>query len=149
MIQRIQSIWLFLAFIASGLMFFFPVLILDAQNSLFVQNFDSISISKIDNFVKGGYILAGLTALVSGLSLANIFFYRNRHLQMRICLFNSILVFFLLGFIAYFSFSSVQTPVQTFALSSLLPIIVLIFTFIARYSIKKDEELIKSVERIR
>jgi len=149
MIQRIQSLWLFLAFIASGLIFIFPIFVFDNQATVFIQSFDTIKIAGIDNFVQAGYVLAGLTAIISGFSLANIFFYKKRSLQMRICTFNSLLIIFLTGLIAAFSFTSETVAIQTFGLSSILPIIAFIFNLMARRSIKKDEQLIKSIDRIR
>lgn len=149
MIQRIQSLWLFFAFIASGLIFLFPVFVFDNQDSLFIQSFDTIVISAIDDYVRAGYVLAGLTALISGFSLANIFFYKKRVLQMRICVYNSLLILFLLASTGVFSFTSDTSAVKTFGLSAVLPLIALIFNLMARRSIKKDEELIKSIDRIR
>lgn len=149
MIQRIQSLWLFLAFIASGLIFIFPVFVFDNQGSVFIQSFDTIIISEIENYVRAGYVLAGLTALISGLSLANIFFYKKRILQMRICVYNVLLILFLLILTGIFSFTSNTGAVKTFGLSAVLPLIALILNLMARRSIKKDEELVKSVDRIR
>ena len=149
MIQRIQSLWLLLASGAAVLMFFFPVIQLTPENALYIHQYDSISIAGIDNFIQSGYIVAGLLGIIALLSFIGIFLYKKRALQIRICTFISLLVIFLVGLISYFSLSSGNKIAATIGLSAILPIIIFIFVLMARRALKKDEELIRSVDRIR
>ena len=149
MIQRIQSLWLLLAFGTAILMYFFPVIQLTPENGLYIFDYDSISIAGIDNLIQSGYIVAGLLGIIAFLSFVGIFLFKKRMLQMRICTFISLLIIFLVGLITYFSLSSGNKVAATIGLSAILPIIIFIFVLMARRAVKKDEDLVKSVDRIR
>ena len=149
MIQRIQSLWLLLASGTAVLMYFFPVIQLTPENALFIYQYDSISIAGIDNIIQSGYIVAGLLGVIALLSFVGIFFFKKRMLQMRICTLISLLIIFLVGLITFFSLSSGNKIAATIGLSAILPIIIFIFVLMARRAVKKDEELVRSVDRIR
>lgn len=149
MIQRIQSLWFFLAAIVAVLIFFFPVIQLTETNDVKVYEYASISIAGIDNLVQSGYIVAGLTGIISLLSFVAIFLYKNRNIQMRISVFTSLLVLFLVILLTYFSLSSIANPTATIGLSAILPLVIFIFLLMGRRAVKKDDELIKSIDRIR
>jgi len=149
MIQRIQTLWFFLAATIAALIFFFPVIELTSSNDVHVYEYASISIAGIDNLVQSGYIVAGLTGIIGLLSFVAIFLYKNRNLQMRISVFASLLVIFLVILLTYFSWSKIANPSATIGLSAILPIVIFIFLLMARRAVKKDDELVKSVDRIR
>jgi len=149
MIQRIQTLWFFLAAIFAALIFFFPVIELTSSNDVHVYEYASISIAGIDNLVQSGYIIVGLTGIIGLLSFVAIFLFKNRNLQMRISVFASLLVIFLVILLGYFSWSKIANPTATIGLSAILPLIIFIFLLMARRAVKKDDDLIKSVDRIR
>ncbi len=149
MIQRIQTLWFFLAAVFAALIFFFPVIELTSSNDVHVYEYASISIAGINNLVQSGYIIAGLTGVIGLLSFVAIFLFKNRNLQMRISVFASLLVIFLVILLGYFSWSKIANPTATIGLSAILPLIIFIFLLMARRAVKKDDDLVKSVDRIR
>ncbi len=149
MIQRIQTLWLFLALILSILMYFFPVIELNGDNSLMVYSFEAISFAGISGFIQTGYIIAGLLGLIAFFSFLAIFIYKRRILQMRLCTIISLLDIFLLILIVVFSFNKANNPSITIGLSAILPLIIFILVLMARRAVRRDELLVKAADRIR
>ena len=150
MIQRIQSIWLLLAFIASGIMFLFPFAeIITPESGHYIMDFNSIDDIKKREVFHTTYSLAGLLGIITFLNLINIFLFRNRNLQMRLCIFNSLLSIGAIVLVAYFSYFVIKNPDVTPGISAILPFVVFIFIIMARMAIKKDENLVRSADRIR
>lgn len=150
MIQRIQSIWLLLAFILSGAMFFFPFAdILTIKSEHYILDFNSIDIAGTNKIIHTTYSLAGLLGVITFLNLFNIFLFNNRNLQMRLCIFNSLLLIALLGLASYFSFFVIENSDVTPGIAAIFPLLIFILVLMARRGIKKDEELVRSSDRIR
>jgi len=149
MIQRIQTLWFFLAAATAVLMFFFPVIELSSDNGLHIYQYNTISIAGIDNLIQSGNIVAGLTGIIAFLSFFSIFLFKKRNLQMRICIFISLLVLFLVALISYFSLTREGNAVVTIGLSAILPIIIFIFILMARRGVRKDELLVMAADRLR
>jgi hypothetical protein len=136
MLQRIQTVYLLIAaIISSGLIFVLH---------LWVTNDDVVVYAK-DNLLYLGLFLG--SAL---LSIITIFKYKNRKSQFMLGRLNIILNFFLLGFFVYQSLNvSGETAVSEKGIGMLLPIVSIVFLALANKAIKKDEELVKSVDRLR
>ena len=136
MIQRIQTVYLLIAaIISAGLIFVLH---------LWVTNGDVIVYAK-DNFLYLGLFLG--SAL---LSIITIFKYKNRKSQFMLGRLNIILNFILLGFFVYQSLNvSGETAVSEKGIGMLLPIVSIVFLALANKAIKKDEDLVKSVDRLR
>ena len=135
MIQRIQSIYLLLATIAScGLIFVF---------SLWTK--DDVEVYAQD--VMPAFVVFLLSGL---LSIITIFKYKNRKSQFMLGRLNIILNLFLLGFFVYRSLNlSGEIIVSEKGIGMLLPILSIVFLALANKAIKKDEDLVKSVDRLR
>lgn len=151
MIQRIQSIWLLLAFIASLLLFFLPLSSISAEGSEFILKYRGVYKISGANPELFSYTipLAIISFIIMISSLSNIFLFKNRILQMRICVFSLILVFSAIGLLVYSSYLTFDQEQVSHASGSVLPLLIAIFTFLARRSINKDEKLVKSTDRIR
>ena len=136
MIQRIQSVYLLLsAGISAGLIFVFH---------LWITNED-IKIFAIDELVYFGLFLGS-----AALSLLSVFMYKNRKLQFVLGRLNIILNFILLGFFAYQSLNiSGEALVSEKGIGIFLPILSIVLLALANKAIKKDEDLVKSVDRLR
>ena len=93
-----------------------------------------------------------LTCVIGVISFINIFFYSNRNLQMRICLYNILLLIGLMVLI-YFYFVVIRKKLNisehTFKISIVFPIISVILTLLSLKGIRRDEALVKSYERLR
>ena len=153
MIQRIQSIYLFLVAILNSLLFILPL-----NEMVSGSHILRLSIFGLSDITDHGNILIvdlfPLLVIVSVsilLSLVGIFLFKNRKIQMRLSMYTSILglgTTFLTFFYAY-QITSTNSTELGFSVGLLLPIISSIFAFLAFRAIKRDDKLIKSVDRIR
>lgn len=137
MIQRIQTVYLALAMIVAGaLPFAFPLWTLaDGNDFWFMQNMAYV-------------ILFGLS---TSLALLSIFSYKKRQQQFVFNRLNMILNLILLGLFVYRSLNlSGETPaVSEKGIGMFLPIVSIVLLVLANKAIKKDEDLVKSVDRLR
>lgn len=137
MIQRIQSIYLLLAVgIAAGLIFIL---------SLYTNS------QGIEVFAKDDMLLLGMFLGSAVLAVITIFKFKNRQTQFVLNRLNIILNFILLGLFVYRSLnlSGETSEVSEKGIGMLLPIFSIVFLVLANKAIKKDEELVKSVDRLR
>jgi succinate-acetate transporter protein len=82
--------------------------------------------------------------------LISIFSYKNRKSQFVLGRLNIILNFILLGVFVYQSLNlSGETLVSEKGIGLILPIFSIVFLVLANKAIKKDEDLVKSVDRLR
>jgi hypothetical protein len=136
MIQRIQSLYLSLVFIANAAAIFFVKIVGEMpESSIFTT---------AKAFNKGTFIIFALLALIS------IFSYKKRLKQFVLNRLNIILNFFLLGFFVYRTLSlSGENLFSEKGIEMLVPIVSIVFLSVANKAIKKDEDLVKSVDRLR
>ncbi|WP_034057141.1 DUF4293 domain-containing protein [Lacinutrix jangbogonensis] len=136
MIQRIQSVYLLLAAgISAGLIFVFH---------LWITNED-VKIFAMDELLFFGLFLGS-----SALSLLSLVMFKNRKLQFVLGRLNMILNFILLGFFVYQSLNvSGEALVSEKGIGIFLPILSIVLLALANKAIKKDEDLVKSVDRLR
>lgn len=86
----------------------------------------------------------------AALALITIFMFKNRKLQFVLNRLNIILNFTLLGVLVYLSLNlSGETAVSEKGIGMFLPIVSIVFLVLANKAIKKDEDLVKSVDRLR
>ncbi|MDI5888135.1 MULTISPECIES: DUF4293 family protein [Flavobacterium] len=137
MIQRIQTIYLLLAFVVTGiLLFFIPLWTMkDGKDFYFMQ-------SQIYTIILG---------LSTTLTLLSIVSYKKRQNQFVIGRLNIILNLILLGLFVYRSLNlSGETPaVSEKGIGMFLPVVAIVLLVLANKAIKKDEDLVKSVDRLR
>jgi hypothetical protein len=137
MIQRIQTLYLVLSFTITGVLpFVFPLWsTVDGKEYLFMQN----------------QLYVILFGLSTTLSLLSIISYKKRQHQFVIGRLNIILNLILLGLFVYHSLNlSGETPaVSEKGIGMFLPILAIVLLGFANKAIKKDEDLVKSVDRLR
>jgi hypothetical protein len=137
MIQRIQTIYLILAFVVTGILpFLFPLWTMnDGKEYFFMQNQFYI-------------ILLGLSTTLTVLSIVS---YKKRQNQFVIGRLNMILNLILLGLFVYRSLnvSGETVVVSEKGIGMFLPIVAIVLLVLANKAIKKDEDLVKSVDRLR
>jgi amino acid transporter len=79
-----------------------------------------------------------------------IFRYKDRKNQFVLNRFNMIINLFLLGFFVYRSLNlSGETPVSEKGIGMLIPVFSIVLLVLANRAIKRDEDLVKSVDRLR
>ena len=136
MIQRIQTIWLLLAAAAS---------FASLKLSFYSGKKDSIQFEQLSGS-KGSFLLLILSVAVALLSVVSIFLFKNRKLQMRLAL---------TGFVAQLVvlFLSIQETAAftegNYTLTSIFSFVIPVFLVLAVMGIRKDEKLIKSMDRLR
>ncbi|WP_291103224.1 MULTISPECIES: DUF4293 family protein [unclassified Flavobacterium] len=137
MIQRIQTIYLLLAFAVTGILpFFIPLWTMTGgKDYFFMQN----------------QVYVVLLGLSTTLSLLSIISYKKRQNQFVIGRLNIILNLILLGLFVYRSLnlSGETLAVSEKGIGMFLPIVAIVLLVLANKAIKKDEDLVKSVDRLR
>lgn len=137
MIQRIQSLYMILvAAIAGGLPFVFSLYTLEKGGEV---------------FAKDDLLYLGLFLGSAVLALITIFLFKNRKLQFVLNRFNILFHLILLGIFVY-RMLNLPGEVDTISekgIGVILPIISIVLLVLANRAIKKDEDLVKSVDRLR
>ncbi|MGB5363534.1 MAG: DUF4293 domain-containing protein [Aureibaculum sp.] len=144
MIQRIQTLYLLLAGVISlGLIFVFSLW----------TNTKGVEYFALDLFNESLIILKVIPILfvLSGfLSLISLFLFKNRKNQFILNRINILINLFLLGVLIYHLLTlSGETQVSEKGIGVFLPVVVIVLLAIANKAIKKDEDLVKSVDRLR
>jgi membrane-associated HD superfamily phosphohydrolase len=139
MIQRIQTVWLFLAALFAALTFKFPFYSGNVINKENVQQFEKLVASA--NFL----VLIFTAGLVAG-TIIMIFMYKNRKQQMWLTAAAAGLS--ILNIVLYF------TELKKFvsgnmSLTAVFALAIPVFLFLAINGIWKDEKLVKSLDRLR
>ena len=156
MIQRIQSIFLLIVVILSAVLFFVPVAELAGINVLYVQSIIKVcDTAEAGSCINPTYYIAALNGLVGLIALITIFLFTNRKRQMLLGNLNMLLIIAMIVLVFYTidkNTGSIKSGVELMAvykIGAYLPVLMLIFTFLANRFIKKDEELVRSADRIR
>jgi peptidoglycan/LPS O-acetylase OafA/YrhL len=139
MIQRQQTLWLLLSTIAATLSFLFP----------FVSGKEVLKTNLLaDKVVDAGsdFFLLILTGGSLILSTVIIFLYNNRRQQIWLCL-TGILLSLLIIFLYILQMNKLVKPIL--ALSCVFPVFMLLGYYMAFRNIRKDEKLVKSLDKLR
>ena len=143
MIQRIQSIYLLLASAVSGGLIFVFDLWENVKNEVYALDLfsrDSILLKVIP-------MLFLLSAVVSVIA---VFLFNNRKLQFVVGRISILINLFLLGLLIYVSLTLPgEVSISEKGIGMFLPILVILLIVLANKAIKKDEDLVKSVDRLR
>ncbi len=144
MIQRIQTLYLLVAAIFSGgLIFVFNLWTEKSGKVLSVPNLINES-STLLKTILFAYILSSL------LSVITVFLFKKRQLQFVLGRVNMLINFYLLGILIYVSLTvSGEALVSEKGIGMFIPIIVIVMLALANKAIKKDEDLVKSADRLR
>lgn len=150
MLQRIQSVYLILAAAAMLISVTLPL-------ASFYFNTEEVLFEAMGIYLNGeltdstwGLFVIGLMSSIA--ALITIFLYKNRILQIRLSIFNIVLM---IGFYLYFGFIMYRVyPVENLEFSkvgfgAIMPIVSIILTILAIRKIGADEALIRSLNRLR
>jgi len=158
MIQRIQTLYLFLAFVAVSLLFVFPLAQFFSENGAFV-----FSITGLKNMVPGdpdvfsAIIFIPMLIIAAGigiLTLFTVFQYKNRPFQFKLTNFCVLLSIILIFGIFFFYIPMIEKKINIIpdyskAFGIYLPLVALVFLVMANRAIKRDEKLVRSADRLR
>lgn len=158
MLQRIQSVYLSIAFLALVVLFFFPM-----ASFLSEEIYLKFYVTNVRNLAPGGpvpfsalYNLPLLLAMVAVtiMTLMCIFLYKNRIRQIQVT--NIAVMLNILSILAilfiYIPLVEKRTglkPDYASGIGIYLPIVSLLFLVLANRAIKRDEKLVRSSDRLR
>ena len=154
MIQRIQTIYLLLAAFLMSLLFTNPIAeILVSEKLILTLWHNKIAASDAELFSQiSTWPVTVLLAVIVLVELIIVFLYKNRNLQIRLSIFNLLLMFGLVGLIFYFTkhtLNSLDGIKSAFLWPVVCPMISIILNYLALKAIQKDENLVRSYDRIR
>lgn len=151
MLQRIQTIYLFLSSILLVLMLFMPIM--DFNSGEYA--FNTLKITQLPE-TDANYSLTAipifiLISISTVITIFSIFLFKKRPLQMRFTVFSIILLVSFYLMIAYYRFIAIDFEIvsTSYSIGLIIPLIASILNFMANRRIKKDEDLVKSADRIR
>ena len=150
MIQRKQTVFLFLALLATIACLCLPVGSFEPQGMGTENQLMNLWI----NEANGGrnfsvWALFAILLVTCPINTFAIFDYHNRKRQARFCMFSMLMI---IGwYIVYGVFSQVLMPGFTFhvGFAACLPLIAFILLWLTRHSILADEALVRAADRIR
>ena len=156
MIQRIQTVYLLIAEMLIGILFFVPFGEITAkEGSIYLFDIKGIYLEGIQKpeIINNSLPLLIFILWAASLILvfATIFLFKNRILQMRLSTINIFILLGLGGLIFYNVWSSAKILSGIYSLTIYLvfPIIASILIYLAIRAIAKDELLVRSIDRIR
>lgn len=153
MIQRFQTLFLFASTAVFGFMLFSPLsemVIRNTGEAVFTSM--GITLKSSGEFIYTSTPLMILIAAIVLLSFVNIFLFKKRVLQMRICIYTILLMMGSIGLMLFYYFgfkNQFDIMAHSFKASVLLPLLAMGLTFQAFRGIRHDELLIKSYDRLR
>lgn len=141
MIQRIQSVWLLLAALVMAAIFYFPT-------------YKFSGTSMLPMTVGNDFLAIILAAVSIVLSLVTIFRFKNRKNQSALTWLNILVCAGLQAwlFVRISQFRGLPENATTagyYWIGTFIPLITLLFLFLAKAGIRKDEKLVKSLDRLR
>jgi len=131
MIQRVQTLFLLAA---SALLFtmFFGTMVTSSQESVKYSQVTPLLIMNIVTF---------------SMAFVSIFLYKQRVIQIRVSVFNSVILLAFQGWILWMFFNRPQG--SAFSVSALFPFVAAILSIIAMRYIARDEAIVRSTSRLR
>ena len=143
MIQRVQTVYLLMASIMSGVLIFVFNLWKSIEKSIFALDL----LTSESNLLK---LIPILFLVAASLAFVAIFIFKNRKLQFVVGRFTILINLILLGLLIYVSLTLPgEASVSEKGIGMFIPILAILLLVLANKAIKKDEDLVKSVDRLR
>ncbi len=153
MLQRIQTLYLLVSLVLAVLLLFSPITEIFADsNKLLV--FKSTGLFEAENgkiIIKTIPVIILISVIIL-LYIVSILTFKKRVLQARICMLNILLLLGLVGLAYYylsFIFRKTEPLESSLQLAALYPVICIILTFLAYRNIRKDEQIVRYIDKIR
>ena len=158
MIQRIQTLHLFIATVLLVAVNFFSMATFTLSPAggqgmyrMSVFGVDAFGVEAYSGQQWACYLLPATSGLAALIALLAIFGYKNRVRQMQKCIYAILLVilfYMAYGLQVWFVYSSTSALFMP-SITAQFPLIAVILLFLAGRAIKRDEELVRSTERLR
>lgn len=147
MIQRIQTLFLFVSAILIGLLFVLPVAEIAKDGAIYLFNCKGILLDGI--LKQNGFIVIAIISIILAVSAFAILDFKNRKRQIKIIVLDILLKLALSGLFIYYTYLSFSGAQISFKIGMVFPLVAIIFDYLAISAIRKDEALIRSIDRIR
>ncbi|MDR3253168.1 MAG: DUF4293 domain-containing protein [Tannerella sp.] len=157
MIQRIQTVYLLIVAALFVALVFLPMASLQSGDGVYSFDVTGLNVETVDDAGTSSFALEystwalfALASIVALLSFTVIFMYKKRMLQIRLCIFNSLIIIGFCLLTAYYlwKFSGSGLGITPDIWTS-FPLIALILNYLAIRNIGADETLVRSLERLR
>jgi len=155
MIQRIQSLYLLMTTLFSTLFLWDKILRFkdDLHNQFYIKlgGIFKVTDSAVTENIEKMIPVTFLLLLIPLVSIITIFVFKNRKLQMRITAGLTGLIIIMIIVLAVYSLYMIRNYNAVFSpgINLILPVLMLICAFLAYRGIRKDEELVRSFDRLR
>ena len=157
MIQRIQSVWLLLSAVLTALAIFFPLVSISGVsagcNGTAGIDIYSYVIQYSESCVAiNAFTMSIFMSITAVLNIVVIFLFNKRKLQIKLTHYSFLLKVALVAVIVFYTFTlkgSFEDEHIIPQIGSLFLIIAMILDWLAVKGIRKDEALVRSVDRIR
>lgn len=154
MIQRIQSLYLLISSLLLSVSLFAPYMSFEHPQTEILLTAWSISDTTEGLLQESQSLLSLSIAVISTavLSMVVIFLFKNRTLQMRLIRYAVMLKIAILAAIAFFSYMITaldEKIVLHLEISILFVLIAIVVDVLAYMAVKKDDNLVRSIDRIR
>jgi peptidoglycan/LPS O-acetylase OafA/YrhL len=156
MIQRIQTVYLLIISVLMIVLLFLPLATVQVGETFYSFNAAGLytMLAEEPELVFPAWGLFILTAAIAILALVIIFLFKRRILQIRMCVFNALLM---IGFYALFAIilwkvkegAGLDAFSFTGQIGLTFPFICIILDYLAIRNIGADEALVRSLERLR
>jgi len=144
MLQRIQTVYLIIATVISGVVAFIVPFWNEANGEI------RLLLDLLQDEVTYNRAIPYLFVLSAVGSLVAVFAYKNRTKQIIINRINIVINFLLLGIIVYHLLTLPgEIDISVKGIGVFIPLLVIVFLALANKAILKDEKLVKSVDRLR
>ena len=157
MIQRIQTVFLVLVIILGIVFSFLPILGFTGNETEYVMNaYKTVAVEDVTNVIAKNMGVGVMQGLVFLIAIITIFLFKKRSLQIKLCKLNILLIAVQIAAVVMYS-DVVRAAInhnssevlENFKFGSIIPVICLILTYLAIRFIKKDDNLVRSADRLR
>lgn len=155
MLQRIQTLYLLLIVILSGITLFVPnaQFLSNPGSPEYVLNLKGLYgvTEKTQVLIQNIWVLTTIKALIALIALYTIFIYKKRILQIRLSIFNMVLMmgYYPILFIYLWLIKSNHNIEYLIGFVTIFHVINIVLSILAIRAIGKDEALVKSLNRLR
>ena len=140
MIQRKQTLWLLLATVAAVLSFKFPF----ATGEKIVEN---TTMNQVVEITAGSNLFTIILTILSVvISTVTIFLFKDRKMQIKLCLLGFLIS---VGLVIVYFMQYKQLVNATPAIWSLLVVAIIVGYYMAFRNIRSDQKLLKSLDKLR
>ena len=147
MIQRIQTLYLLVSVLLIGLLFVFPFAEIAKDGAVLIFNLKGILLEGA--VIESGIVILVLITIILALQVFAILNYKKRLLQIQLIKYSMLCLLGLFGMFFFIAYSVYTRDQTSFKIGHVFPLIAIILSYLAIRGIRKDEALIRSIDRIR